>query len=478
MKEPAMRKEFIAKPYQDILVDHFIEHERCAGWAGMGMGKTSSALTAIDRLIMMGDDKPTLVLAPLLVARTTWPEEARKWNHLRHIDVVPIVGTEFERVCAINRDASVYTTNYENLPWLVEHLGDRWPFDKVIADESTRLKNFRLRQGGVRAKALAQVAHTKIKRFIELTGTPSPNGLMDLWGQLWMLDKGLRLGRSFSAFKERWFKAIKKGEFMHYEPQEHASREIHKVIGDLCLTVNAKDWFDLREPIVVNKYVELPIRARKAYVDMEVKFYLELEQHFAEAVNSAAKSQKLLQLANGAVYVDPLTEDDNDPRARLYKEVHDAKLQMLESIVNEASGAPVLVAYNFKSDLARLQKAFPKAVALNPGNVQEVMKQWNAGKIDMLLVHPASAGHGLNLQDGGNILVFFGLNWNLEQRLQVIERIGPVRQLQAGHDRPVFIYNILARDTIDELVLDRVETKREVQDLLLEAMAKKRRRVA
>jgi SNF2 family DNA or RNA helicase len=473
-----MRKEFTAKPYQDILVDHFIEHERCAGWAGMGMGKTSSALTAIDRLIMMGDDKPTLVLAPLLVARTTWPEEARKWNHLRHIDVVPIVGTEFERVCALNRDASVYTTNYENLPWLVEHLGERWPFDKVIADESTRLKNFRLRQGGVRAKALAQVAHTKIKRFIELTGTPSPNGLMDLWGQLWMLDKGLRLGRSFSAFRDRWFKSIKKGEFMSYEPHEHASKEIHKVIGDLCLTVNAKDWFDLKEPIVVNKYVELPIRARKAYADMEVKFYLELEQHFAEAVNSAAKSQKLLQLANGAVYVDPLAEDDNDPRARLYKEVHDAKLQMLESIVNEASGNPVLVAYNFKSDLARLQKAFPKAVALNPGNVQEVMKAWNAGKIDMLLVHPASAGHGLNLQDGGNILVFFGLNWNLEQRLQVIERIGPVRQLQAGHDRPVFIYNILARDTIDELVLDRVETKREVQDLLLEAMARKRRRVA
>jgi SNF2 family DNA or RNA helicase len=211
---------------------------------------------------------------------------------------------------------------------------------------------------------------------------------------------------------------------------------------------------------------------------MEVKFYLELEQHFAEAVNSAAKSQKLLQLANGAVYVDPLTEDDDDPRSRLYKEVHDAKLQMLESIVNEASGNPVLVAYNFKSDLARLQKAFPKAVALNPGNVQAVMRAWNKGKIEMLLVHPASAGHGLNLQDGGNILVFFGLNWNLEQRLQVIERIGPVRQLQAGHDRPVFIYNILARDTIDELVLDRVETKREVQDLLLEAMARKRRRVA
>lgn len=468
------RIEYVPKEYQDLIIDFGLEKPRCAVWAGMGMGKTSSGLTIVDRRLMLGYEKPVLVLAPLLVAKTTWVDEARKWKHLSGLRVVPIVGTEVERRRALNVKAEVYTMNYEQLPWLVEYLGDRWPFEMVIADEATRLKGFRLRQGGQRAKALSTVVHTKVKSFIELTGTPSPNGLVDLWGQIWMLDAGKRLGRSYTAFTERWFRVPKYGEGAP-EPFEHSSKEIHAVLKDICLTVNPADWFDLEDPIVTNKYVQLPMKARKIYAEMEKQFFIELEGHAVEAATAAVKSLKLLQIANGAVYVDPRVDSDDDPRAQIYKEVHDAKIQALESIINEAGGMPVLVATNFKSDQDRLIKAFPKGKILTSANGQVLMPLWNAGKIPVMFTHPASAGHGLNLQDGGNILVFFGLGWNLEHRLQILERIGPVRQLQAGHNRPVFIYNIVAQDTIDELVLARVDTKKSVQDILLEAMARRRK---
>lgn len=470
------RKKYEAKEYQGLIVNFMHEHDRCAVWAGMGLGKTSAVLTHIDQQLMMGFDKPKLVIAPLLVAKTTWEDEAMKWDHLRGIRVVPIVGNELERRRAMATKAEVYTTNYEQIPWLVEYWGDRWPYEDVISDESTKLKNFRTRQGGQRAQALSKVVHTKIRRFIELTGTPAPNGLKDLWGQIWMLDAGKRLGRTYSAFVDRWFKIPGYGNDKTPQPFEHSEREIHAALKDICLTINASDWVDLKEPIVVNKYVPIPPRARELYQKMEDEFFFELEGHEIEAANAAVKSGKLLQICNGAVYVDPDTESDDDPRATLFKEVHDAKIQALESIVNEASGMPVLVAVNFKSDAVRLTKAFPKGKVLTSANGHLLMPLWNEGKIPLMFTHPASAGHGLNLQDGGNILVFFGLGWNLEHRLQVIERIGPMRQLQAGYDRPVFIYNIVAKGTIDELVLERMDGKKSVQDILLNAMAKRRRR--
>lgn len=455
------RKLYTPRPYQGIISGHILETERCAVWAGMGLGKTISTFTALDALFMAGEDAPVLVLAPLRVAKTTWPEEARKWQHLRHIDVMPIVGSEAERRAALKYDASVYTTNYENLVWLVEHFGERWPFRTVISDESTKLKGFRLRQGTKRAHALGKVAHTKIERFIELTGTPSPNGLADLWGQMWFVDGGKRLGRTYDAFRQRWFQKSFDGYGVDALP--HAQEQIQAALRDVCLTIDAKDWFDLDEPIVNNIYVDLPIRARQLYRDMEKQMFMELEGHEVEAFNAAARTIKCLQIANGAAYV-----DDNQN----WKEVHDEKLQALEDIIEEAAGAPVLVAYHFKSDLARIAQAFPKARILDAN--PNTLKEWNEGKIPILLAHPASAGHGLNLQDGGNILVFFGHWWNLEERLQIIERIGPVRQKQAGYDRPVFIHNIIARDTVDEMVLERVETKREVQDILLSAMKRRK----
>lgn len=363
---------------------------------------------------------------------------------------------------ALKYDVSVYTINYENIPWLVEHFGDRWPFGRIISDESTRLKGFRTRQGTQRAKALAQVAHTKTDFFVELTGTPSPKGLEDLWGQAWFLDRGERLGRSFSAFSDRWFQRSFDG--FSITPLPHAQAEIQDRLRDLCLTVDPKDWFDLREPIVNNIYVDLPTKARMSYKQMEKEMFAEIESHPIEAFNAAARTQKLLQLANGAIY----TGDASDPGERKWVEVHDAKLQALESIVEEANGMPVLVGYEFKSDLARILKAFPKAVNLS---TDAGMKAFRAGKAPIGLAHPASLGHGVDgLQDVTNIMALFGHNWNLELYQQFNERIGPVRQMQSGHDRPMFIHHIIARDTVDELVMQRRETKREVQDLLLEAM--------
>ena len=454
-------RDFTPRPYQQIIIDHILANDRCAVWAGMGMGKTVSALTVIDAVRLVDSD-PILVLAPTRVANTTWPEEAAKWVHTAHLTVVPVTGDMQGRVVAVRQRADVHAINYENLPWLVEYWGDRWPYRTVIADESTKLKSFRLRQGGKRAQALARVAHTKVKRFVELTGTPSPNGLQDLWGQVWFIDRGQRLGRTYEGFKQRWFRPHPSGFGLDALP--HAQKEIQELLSDICITVEAKDWFDLREPIVNNIYVDMPARARKTYEDMEKQMFTELDSgHEIEAFNAASRTIKCLQIANGAAYTEGNTE---------WQDVHDQKLQALESVVEEANGMPVLVAYHFKSDLARLKKHFPKGCELDKN--PKTLTDWNKGKIPLMFAHPQSAGHGLNLQDGGNILVFFAHWWNLEERLQVIERIGPTRQLQAGHDRPVWIHNIIARKTVDELVIERVNTKREVQDILMGAMRRRK----
>ena len=468
-----MSQKFIPREYQEIIIDHASRHARSAIWAGMGMGKTVSALTYIDQLELQGVTTPKLVLAPLLVAKTSWPDEADKWDHLSGMRVVPVVGSEKERRRLLRCDANVFVTNYESIPWLVDYLGDRWPFETIIADEATRLKGFRTRQGSMRMQALAQVAHSKVKYFQELTGTPSPNGLKDLWGQMWFLDKGKRLGSSYRSFSDRWFSASRDGYGL--KPHDFSGAEINKRIHDLCVTVNPKDWFDLEEPIVTDRYVDLPSKAMRLYQEMEEKCFFELEGHEVEAFHAAARTQKLLQIANGAVYVDPLVESDEDPRAKLTKVVHDVKLQALESIIAEANGMPILVSTSFRSDLVRLKKAFPKGEVLTSKNGVELMGRWNKGQVPLLFAHPQSAGHGLNLQFGGNILVYFAQTWNLEHQQQILERIGPVRQLQAGLDRPVFVYRIIARGTVDELVIARTDGKRDVQDVLLEAMAKKRK---
>lgn len=455
---------FTPHPYQHQIVEHILDVPRCAVWAGMGMGKSSATLAGLYYMELV-EPGPALVIAPKRVALNTWPDEVAKWDQFRGMRVSTIIGTPGERLRALRKPADVYTINYDNLVWLIEALGGKWPFTKVIADESTRLKSFRIRQGGKRAQALGRVAH-KTPRLIELTGTPSPNGLQDLWGQAWFLDRGERLGRSFDAFKSRWFRSERVGDSpfaVQLLPMPFAQEQIQDRLRDLTISLDARDWFDIDEPIVRTVRCELPRAARVIYDDMEKRMFAEIEGIGVEAFMAATKTMKCLQIASGAAYVDD---------KGTWKEIHDAKIEALESIVEEANGMPVLVAYHWKPDLARLLRAFPKGRHLDAR--PETIRDWNAGKIPILFAHPQSAGHGLNLQDGGNIVAFFSHWWDLEQYQQIIERIGPVRQQQAGHDRPVWIYHIVANDTVDELVMARRESKRNVQDVLLEAMKRRK----
>lgn len=463
------KRHFIPHDYQSLIIEHIHEHERCAVWAGLGMGKSASTLFALDLLYEFGiETAPTLVIAPLRVAQSTWPDETEKWSNLRNIIVSPIIGTAAQRIVAMNKDASIFTINYEALPWLIDwykHNPAPWPFKTVVADEMTRLKSFRTRQGGQRAAKLGEVAHKKIRRFIGLTGTPAPNGLKDLYGQIWFLDGGERLGRSFSAFEKRWFQ-MERGNagFGNIKPLPHASQEIQGLLRDLCITVRPEDYFDIEKPIVRDVVVKLPPKVMVQYKKMEAELYATIEEHPIEAFNAASRTMKLRQFASGFAYLDD---------AGKWVEMHDLKLQALDEIVEEAAGMPVLVSYNFKADLERLKKAFPKGKVLdkNPKTISD----WNAGKIPVLFAQPQSASHGLNLQDGGNIMVYFSLDWNMEEHDQILERIGPMRQKQAGHKRAVFVYRIIAKDTIDEDVLERLTSKRDVQDILLDAMKRKRK---
>lgn len=456
-----------------------MDNPRCAVWASMGLGKTVATAVALDTLHILSElDWPVLVLAPLRVAKSTWPNEIKKWDELKHLRVSAIHGSEGRRRKALHTAAEIYTMNYDNIPWLVEYCRKTlgyWPFKAIVADESTKLKGFRTRQGTKRAKMLAQVAHEHTDRFIELSGTPAPNGLKDLWGQLWFLDLGRRLGRSFTAFKERWF--YKDYEGYGVKPLQFAQDQIQKAVGDVCLSLDAKDYFDIKEPIRRTIYVDLPPKAQKRYDEMEKDLFTEIEsamgtKHEVEAFNAAAKTNKLLQLASGAAYTDYI-ETKTGRKPTSWQTIHNAKIEALEDIIEEAAGAPVLVAYFFKTDLKRILKAFPNARHLDADPQTE--QDWNDGKIPILVAHPASAGHGLNLQHGGHHIACFSHTWDLEHYLQILERIGPVRQLQSGYDRPVFIYDIVARGTVDELVMLRRESKRGVQDILLEAV--KRRKI-
>lgn len=781
MAEPL---KFTPREYQNVAMEFIRSNPRCNLWAGMGLGKTVTCLTYLDILYnIVGDDRPTLVLAPLRVAKNTWPDESKKWAHLSGLQVVSATGTPAERSAALMQDAPVVCTNYDNLVWLKDWYAKRkkpWPFRRVIADESTRLKSFRLRQGGVRAQALGQVAHSEVKEWISLTGTPSPNGLKDLWGQQWFIDAGQRLGRTYSAFQERWFRPVKRGQFADWTPCDYAQDQIHERLADCSLTIDPKDWFDLKDPIVNIIEIELPKSARAKYKDLEKEMFTQLESgaevtvlnaagltlkclakgtevltdagwlhienvtarhriwdgiewvnsfgsvfngykttvecwgihvtpdhlmlttqgwhqakdilngksskrlkrknvrlpdsHMPRRVNAldpkntsnlesplhlwktfntcsdffnrqisgfkkilwlsprrnvdrcleisrngqapgvddmaqhevsmhqpkrqrleklrstrhnclcrvgvrffqllerhganlgawfnlradqqrwqllpgelpvgyrespeqqqknqchhrnsrrkndssakcntvpplsnhdsqknstrgngtgptvpapvydivncgprnrfvvrnpegvAAIAHNCLQLANGALYLPP--EQYGPDKA---EEIHDEKLQALGSVVAESGGAPILVAYHFKSDLARLQRTFPQGRAFDSN--PETLASWNMGRIPLLFAHPASAGHGLNMQHGGNTIVFFGQWWNLEEHDQIIERIGPVRQKQSGYDRPVFIHYIIAKGTVDEVVMARRSSKRNVQDLLLNYMRGKK----
>lgn len=450
-------------------------------WAKMGTGKTSVVLTYLKYLhVDMGEPLPTLVLAPLRVARMVWPAEQAQWAHLKGLVVVAVVGTQEERRAALRKPAHVYVTNYDNLLWLkIELEGQRWPFGRCIADESTRLKNFRISQGGVRAQALGALAHTAMSRgWINLTGTPSPNGLADLWGQQWFVDGGKRLGSSYSAFESRWFawkrRVLPDGTVDRYASNritlEHSQDEITERLQDCTLMAEIPG---LPDPVFTRRVVELPASARAHYQRFKREMYLELSKQLrdtgslvdveVETSSAGATVAKCMQLASGSLYL-----DEQRYGKGTWITCHEAKLDELESVVEEASGAPVLVAYQWRCDVERIKARFPKAVVLDTD--PQTAADWNAGEIPLMLAHPSSCGHGLSLQHGGNTLVFFSHWWDFETRSQMIERIGPARQLMSGYDRAVHVIDLVAEDTIDEMVLTRHATKCSVQDALMGAM--------
>jgi hypothetical protein len=449
---------FTPRPWGAVAADFIANVKRCMLMAVPGMGKTSSVYMVIRALLTLGSNFfPVLVIAPKKVCELTWPAEQKKWDWFKDLKVIPILGEADARNDALLRRGDVYVINYDNVQWLVDKLGKRWPFKIIIADESTKLKSFRLNgKKGKRARALSTIAHGT-GRWVNLTGTPIPNGIKDLWGQMWFVDFGARLGTSYTAFANRWLQVCQYSGRVTTKPG--AFEEIMALVADCSMSLRSEDWFDVKKPIYMPREVELPPDARRMYDEMERTYFMELGERGIMAPNAAVLSSKLLQIASGAVY----------DSAKQVHHIHDAKIEGLRSIINELGGEPLLVAYWFKFEVPMLKRAFPEMRFFNDADDE---KDWNDGKIELMGIHPASAAHGTNLQYGGRAMAHFTHTWDLELRIQVEERIGPTRQMQSGFDRNVLHYNLIANDTMDVEVLARQAGKLSVQDALMAARAR------
>ncbi len=454
--------KFAPRSYQPPAIAHLDGVPYGALHMDMGLGKTVCALTAVANRIDRLDTHRTLVVAPLRVATMVWAQEAAKWDHLKHLTVQMIRGTPEERLQQALRPAAVHVINVDLLKWLVQTIipacGGRWPWDHVILDEARMYQD----PGSGRSRALWHV-RPYIKQMDQLTGTPAPQGLMDLYGQVLLLDEGRRLGRTKGMFQRRWFNQMDR-DGRKWEPKPGALEEITELVSDLCYSLRAEDYLDL-PPLIRNEVrVELPDKLRREYARLEREMFLQLEDGVIDSPNAAAATGKCMQFAQGAIWY-----EDEDMRRR-WHHVHDLKLEALQEVVDNAQGEPMLVAIQFRHDRERILSAFPQARLMD--NDPQTERDWNAGKIPMLVVHPKSAGHGLNLQAGGRRIVFFGLTWSLELYQQVIERVGPVRQLQAGTPRPVYVDIIVATGTVDELVLERWAGNATTQDVLRRALSR------
>ena len=340
-----------------------------------------------------------LVVAPLRVAEDTWTKESAKWDHLQGLRVVRVLGSQAQRICALETDADIYCINRENIPWLVKYYGTDWPFDGVVLDELSSFKS----PSSKRFKAMRKV-RPLIKHIVGLTGTPSPNGLIDLWAQIYLLDQGKRLGRTLTEYRNRYFNPGRRNGYVVYDwvPKDGAEDEIYRRISDICISMKACDYLKLPERVDVVRTVKLDDEAQTAYTEMEKEAVLELgPNEIVDAGTAAVVSGKLLQIANGAVY-------DENGKTHI---IHESKLDTLEDVIEAVNGRPVLVFYAYQHDLERIMQRFPQARKLE-GSAE--IDAWNRGEIPILLAHPAGAGHGLNLQAGGNHIVWFGLTWSLE----------------------------------------------------------------
>ena len=445
-----MSQIFKPRPYQLYAIKQILQKPALALMLDMGLGKTVISLSAIKELkynyLKVGK---VLIIAPLRVAQSTWNDECEQWKHLQHFTVSRVLGPEKERIAALRAKASAYIINRENVQWLVQLYGSRWPFDMVIIDESSSFKN----PSSKRFRALKKV-RGMIKRILLLTGTPAPNGLMDLWSQIWLLDRGIRLGPTITGYRNTYFTAGAGDGYVTYEwnARKGAEEQIYEKISDICISMKSEDYLTLPDVIYNKVKVKLPEGIKAKYEELEKEYVLELGSEELVATSAAALSGKLLQLANGSVY----GED------KKVISVHDEKIHALEELLEINNGRTMMVFYWYKHDMMKLKKYFPYARELKSA---DDIRAWNAGKIKLLLVHPASAGHGLNLQYGGNIVVWYGLTWSLELYQQANKRLH-----RSGQTKTVIIHHLVAEGTIDEQVMKALEDKSAGQSRMLEAV--------
>lgn len=441
--------------YQRYATEYIESHPEAAVFLDMGLGKTSITLTALNNLLFdYFDVHRILVIAPLRVARSTWADEIEKWDHLRDLTFAIAVGSEKERLEALRKQADITMINRENLQWLIEKSGQPFEYDMVVIDELSSFKNHRAK----RFKALMK-ARPKVKRIVGLTGTPSSNGLMDLFAEFKILDMGVRLGRFIGQYRNTYFKPDKvNGPIVYsYKLLPGAEDAIYEKISDITISMKAADHLKMPELVNTKYMVHLSEKEKKKYEDMKAELVLELPEGEITAANAASLSGKLSQMANGAVYA------DNES----ILPIHDRKLDALEDIIESANGKPLLIAYWFKHDLIRIeQRLTEKKVPFQKLDSDASMKMWNKGELPVALIHPASAGHGLNLQSGGSTLVWFGITWSLELYQQTVARL--YRQGQSS--RTVTVIHILTQGTVDEKIMKALAEKDSTQSALIDAV--------
>lgn len=445
--------KYIPHDYQTRAKDFILEHPKAGMLLEMGLGKTVITLTAIDVLINeLFEVDRVLVIAPKRVAEDTWTREHAKWDHLRHLRVSKVLGSPEQRRRALAVDADIYVIGRDNVVWLVEQCRQGWPFDMVVIDELSSFKNPQAK----RFRALKKVI-PKASRVVGLTGTPSANGLMDLWAEIYLLDRGERLGHTLGAYREKYFRPGARNGYVvfKWEPLRRSREKIEAAISDICISMSADDYLTLPKRIDNLIPVKLSPQEMKQYKTMEAEQLLHIDDEDVVALNAAAVMTKLLQIANGSVY----SHEGNVVR------LHDAKLEALLEII-DTTDSPVLIFYSYKHDLAAIKAAIPGARTLDG---PEDIAEWNAGRVQVLLAHPASVGYGLNLQEGGHVIVWYGLTWSLELYQQANARL-----YRQGQDKPVIIHHLIAEGTVDEQVMRALQEKDMSQAALMAALKERR----
>lgn len=449
--------KYTPHPYQQYCIDRVVSDPALGLFLDMGLGKTVITLTAVAELkCNRFAVSRVLIIAPKKVAEATWSKEAAKWDHLKRLRFSLVLGNQTKRVKAVNTPADIYVVNRENIPWLVDYYRGAWPFDMVVIDESSSFKNHRAK----RFKAL-KLVRSRIKRLVELTGTPAPNGLIDLWAQIYLLDGGARLGTSIAGFRERYFNPDQRNaqQIFSYKPKDGADKAIDKLIGDICVSMKAEDYLQLPDIVYDDIPVVLDGAAKKLYKKLEEEMLLEVDESTIDAGSAAVLSNKLLQLCNGAVY-------DED---RKVVEIHSCKLDAFEELIESLNGQPALVFYNFQHDKDRIIKRLSKSgLRIRELKTPNDETDWNNRQIDILLAHPASAAYGLNLQGGGNHVIWFGLSWSLELYQQANKRLH-----RQGQKQKVIVHHLSVVGGRDEDVVEALADKGATQDKLIDSLKAK-----